>query len=120
MKISLLEPIVSLLASFTKETINEPILLATFQTITTAISDTFKFCNTKYSLNSWLVQNYLFENIQQFTVNEEIDLLSNSGKTMYNNQITKGVLLPLNFQFKKFFEHDNNLDKTALKQSMNN
>lgn len=112
MKISLLEPIVSLLTSFTKETIKEPILLATFQTITSAISDTFNFCNTEYSLNSWLVENHLFENIQQFTVNEEIDLVSNSGKTMYNNQITKGVLLPINFQFKKFFEHDNNLDKT--------
>jgi len=109
MKISLLEPIVSLLTSSTKETIKEPILLATFQTITTAISDTFNFCNTEYSLNSWLVENHLFENIQQFTVN---DLISNSGKTMYNNQITKGVLLPINFQFKKFFEHDNNLDKT--------
>jgi len=52
MKISLLEPIVSLLTSFTKETIKEPTLLAKFQTIKTAISNTFNFCNTEHSLNN--------------------------------------------------------------------
>lgn len=112
LKISLLEPIVSLLTSFTEETIKEPILLAKFQTITEAISNTFNFCNTEYSLNNWLIENHLFENLQQFTVNKEINLVSNSGRTMYSNQITKGVLLPLHFQFKKFFENDNQLDKT--------
>jgi len=41
---------------------------------------------------------------------------------MYNNQITKGVLLPLHFQFKKFIEHDNNLYKslTICEQLTNN
>lgn len=109
---SLLEPMVNLLTSFTKATIKEPIIQAAFQTITIAVSNTSNFCNTEYSLDKWLVENHLFENIQQFTVNEEIDFVSNSGETTYNYKVAKGVLFPLHFQFKNFFEHDNNLDKT--------
>lgn len=51
--------------------------------------------------------------------------MCNAGETIYNDNVTKGVLLPLHFQFKTFFEHENNFDMTLkmyeqLKISSNN
>jgi len=101
-----LEPIIaSLLTSFTKETIKEPIVLATFQTITTAISNKFNFRNTEYSSNNWLIENHLFENIQQFTVNEEIDLVSNSSETMYNNQIIIAITFSETLRVIEYYQY---------------
>jgi len=54
----------------------------------------------------------LYTNLNQFTIHNEINLVSTLGETNYNEQITKGILMPIQFQFKSFFEYDNNLSKT--------
>jgi len=52
----------------------------------------------------------MFHQIKQFTINEEINLVSVSGETVYNDNNIKGIILPLQFQFKTFFETNNNLN----------
>lgn len=90
---NIIKPIENLITIFTQSTINEPILLSSFPTIITAITNTFNFFNT---LNNWLVKNNL---IQQFTITDEIRLVANLGETIYNNYITKGVLLFITIAF---------------------
>jgi len=71
----------------------------------------------EYLLNKWLTNNNLYTNVNQFTIHNEINLVSTLGETNYNEQITKGILMPIQFQFKSFFEYDNNLNKTLKVQS---
>jgi len=108
----LIQPIIDLLDSFTKDKIKDPLILSSFHQITQALSKPFEFCNTEYNLNKWLSDNNMFHQIQQFTINEEINLVSVSGETVYNDNNIKGIILPLQFQFKTFFETNNNLNKT--------
>lgn len=63
-------------------------------------------------LNKWLANNNLYSNIHQFTINNEINLVSTLDETNYSEQATKGILMPIDFQFKSFFEHNDNLLKT--------
>ncbi|KAE9522305.1 hypothetical protein AGLY_017296 [Aphis glycines] len=70
-----------------------------------------------YNLNKWLSDNNMFHQVQQFTINEEINLVSVSGETVYNDNNIKGIILPLQFQFKAFFESDDNLNKTLTHDS---
>lgn len=69
---NIIKPIENLITIFTQSTINEPILLSSFPTIITAITNTFNFCNTEFTLNNWLVKNNFIDNVQQFTITEKI------------------------------------------------
>ncbi|KAF0717400.1 Uncharacterized protein FWK35_00025683 [Aphis craccivora] len=90
--------------SFTKDKIKDPLILTSFQQITLALSNPFD-------------DNNMFHQIQQFTINEKINLVSVSGETVYNDNNIKGIILPLQFQFKTFFETNNNLNKTLTRYS---
>lgn len=105
----IIEPVENLITSFTQKAVKEPILLSSFQTIKTAFTNTFNFCNSEFSLNNWLIRNNLFQNVQEFTINEEINLVSDSGEIIYGDKTSKGILLQLHFQFKKTFEQNENL-----------
>ncbi|KAE9522645.1 hypothetical protein AGLY_016950 [Aphis glycines] len=98
--------------SLQKEFSQNPLLLSSFHTLISAISTPFKLCSSEYLLNKWLTNNNLFTSVNQFTIHNEINLVSTLGETNYNEQITKGILMPIQFQFKSFFENDNNLNKT--------
>lgn len=106
----IIRPITTLLESIQIE-IKDPLIRSQFSAVTLAISDTFKFCKTENLLNNWLTSNdFIRDQFQQFTINNEINLVSHNGKTLYDEQNTKGILMPLNFQFKKYFEQNNNLN----------
>lgn len=76
-------------------------------------SNPFVHCNTDYMLNSWLKNNEYLEDPIQFTIDETIVPVMHNGEISYNEEETKGILLPLKFQFKKYFEKTNVL-KNAL------
>lgn len=56
-------------------------------------------------MNNWLVENKLLSNIQQITINNEIYTVNHADQICYNEKVTKGTLLPLEIQFKQFFEN---------------
>lgn len=112
---NIIQPIISLIKNTVEEEIEDPLVRFKFSKVTSAICNIFKFCKTEYLLKNWLENNNLLEGkCKQFTINDEINLVSRNGQTLYDEVTTKGVLLPIRFQIKKFFELNNNLD-TALK-----
>lgn len=77
-----------------------------------ACNDPFKYCFSNHRLLNWLVDNDYLQNPLQFTINNEITEVFYNGEIMYNESKSKGVLLPLKFQFRKIFERDDELLKT--------
>lgn len=60
--------------------IEKPSLKSKFFQFSSTLSDPFKNCNTEYNLIKWLKQNDYFENVKQFTINNEINVVINYGK----------------------------------------
>lgn len=108
---NIIKPIATILDNIVKINIKDPMLLLEFSNVTSVISNPFKLCNSEYLLNKWLTENNFATNIQQFIINNEIGTRQ-SGDVVYDEKITKGILLPLQFQFKTYFEHNDNLIKT--------
>jgi len=107
----IIKPIISLLENIIQNEIKDSLTLSKFSMVTLAISDPFKFCRTEHFLNNWLTNNGLLcDKLQQFSINNEINLVSHNGETFYDEQNAKGILMPLKFQFKTYFEQNNNLN----------
>lgn len=115
---NILKPIASILKNMVKINISEPILVSTFNRLEGLIVNPFNYCSTEYHLNNWLISNNLLCKVQQITINNQMCPVSYSGEICYNEKVTKGALLPLQFQFKQFFEHDNNF-KTSYDRLVN-
>jgi len=109
-EVKLIKPITSLLKNIIKNEIKDPLVLSKFSTVISSISDPFKYCKTEHVLNNWLATNDLSDKLQQVTINNEIQLVSHNGETMYDELSIKGISMPLKFQIKKYFEQNNNLD----------
>jgi len=73
------------------------------------MSNPFQFCSSEYILLKWLVANDLISEVKQFSIHNEIGPVQHLGETVYDKKLTKGALLPLKLQFKKYFEHGENL-----------
>ncbi|XP_022161028.1 uncharacterized protein LOC111027115 [Myzus persicae] len=101
---SLLTPMVSILKNVVKSEVKEPLSLSKFDNILTAMSNPFQFCTSEYILLKWLVANDLISEVKQFTIHNEIRPVQHLGETVYDEKQTKGALLPLKLQFKKYFE----------------
>lgn len=74
----------------------------------------FNYCNTEYKLLDWLKKEDFLDSLNEFSVNNEISRVFKNGCLAYDEKNTKGILMPLKFQFKKFFESGNILNKTKL------
>lgn len=109
-EVKLIKSITSSLENIIKNEVKDPLILSKFSTIISVISNLFKFCKTEHVLNNWLADKF-----QHFTINNEIHLVSHNGEITYNELTTKGILMPLKFQIKKYFEQNNNHD-LALKR----
>lgn len=88
------------------------------------ISDILSFCstpfdkiNTEYLLLKELESRNLYEGPIQYTINNEVSVITSSNNPTFDEKETKGVLMPLKFQFKKIFELPMVFDKTV--QRMN-
>lgn len=114
-EVKLIKPITSLLKNMIKNEIKDPLVLSKCSTIISSISNPFKYCKTGHVLKNWLATNDLSDKLQQVTINNEIQLVSHNGETMYDELSIKGISMPLKFQIKKYFEQNNNLD-FALKR----
>jgi len=106
----ILKPMASILKKVVEKDIKEPLLLSTFHKIEILILNPFQYCGTEHHLINWLKKNNLISKIKQFNINNEIAPVDHSGNLMYDEKITKGTLLPLQFQFKQFFEYNNNYE----------
>lgn len=115
---NILKPIANILRSMVKINISEPILVSTFNRLEGLILNPFNYCSTEYHLNKWLISNNLLCEVKQITINNQICPVSYSGDICYNEKVTKGALLSLQFQFKQFFEHGNNF-KTSYDRLVN-
>jgi len=105
---NLISPIVSILKNVIKNEVKEPLSLSKFNQVVTAITNPFKFCNSEYSLLNWLVGHNLVSEIKLFNIHNEICPVQHMGELAYDEKQTKGALLPIKLQFKKYFEHGDN------------
>lgn len=76
------------------------------------ISNSFQVCDTEHKLFQWLEANDYICKYSEFTINKHIGEVCRMGETSYGECEVTGVLLPISFQFKKFFEKNNQLLKT--------
>jgi len=107
----IIKPITSLLEGIIKSEITDHLILSKFSKVVSAISDSFKLCKTEYLLNKCFTTNDLLtDTCKQFTINNEVNLVSHNGQTVFDEISTKAILMPLKFQFKKYFELNNNLN----------
>jgi len=107
----ILTPIVSMLKKVVEDEIKEPILLSKFHRVASVIENTFLYCSTEYRLLDWLINNEFLSKINQFTINNEICPVQHIGETIFDDKNTTGALLPLKFQFQKYFEQGDNFKK---------
>lgn len=112
---SIIAPIVSMLKAIIDDEIKEPISRGKFHRVTSVIENTFQYCNSEYRLIDWLKKNEYLCNIYQFTINKEICPVQHIGESVYDEKNTTGALLPLKFQFKKYFEQGDNFKKQFTK-----
>lgn len=76
------------------------------------ISNPFAICKTDYLLNKWLKNNNFLEDCVQFSIDESVRPIIHHGDVVYDDVNTKGILLPIKFQFKRYFEKTDVLNKT--------
>lgn len=75
------------------------------------LENPFRNCSSDYRLINWLCKNDLLSSVQQFTINNEVKEIYHNGNIYFEEKDTTGVLLPLHFQFRKIFEHNDYLLK---------
>lgn len=54
------------------------------------------------------MEEQYINHLNQIIINREITSLYDEGEVIYDEHVTKGLLMPMQFQFKKIFEHENN------------
>lgn len=111
----IIKPITVILENIIKTNIRVPMLMLKFNRVTSIMSDPFKLCSSEYLLNKWLIENDFATSIEQFVIHNEVGIVRQLGDVVYDEKITKGVLLPLKFHFRTYFEQNDNLEK-SLKQ----
>jgi len=118
LKDKLLKPLSVIHKNIVECEIKDPLVKGKFTQFSSVLSDPFKHCNSEHNLIKWLKQNDYLENAKQFTINSQIDIVQHGGYVMYDESLTKGVLLPLRFQFRKFLELGDNF-KTMYDKLIN-
>lgn len=71
------------------------------------ISNPFHRCGNEQQLFTWLARNDYMSNYEEFEINREIAEKYRRGEICYDEVEITGVLLPLQFQFRKVFEKNN-------------
>jgi len=89
----IIKPITSLLEGIIESEITDHLMLSKFSKVTLAISDSFKLCKTEYLLNKYLSSHGLLtDTCKQFTINNEVNLISHNGQTVFDEISTKAIL----------------------------
>ncbi|XP_055842787.1 uncharacterized protein LOC129909740 [Episyrphus balteatus] len=77
-----------------------------------AVEKPFELCSTDHNLMQWLTLNDYLCAATEFTINDELQNVYRNGINCHEDYTTTGVLLPLEFQFRKTFEKNDLLIKT--------
>lgn len=110
---NLVRPIVGNVSRSIQEEYGSDLTQRLFMTsLTEEISNPFRNCVTEHKLFQWLLANDFICNYDEFTINKQISEVCRLGETSYGVCEITGVLLPISFQFKKFFEKNDQLVKT--------
>lgn len=88
-----------------------------FAAFSNALQDPFQLCETEHKLMNSLAEDDLVSNFEEFTINSEIGVHSTCGESTLGEKKSTGVLLPIDFQFRIFFERDDLLLKTIEKMN---
>lgn len=117
---NLTKPMAFLLTKLNKTQVEQSVIKLQLNKLSTMFSNPFQPCSTEYRLEKWLVQNQCVTNLQQFTIYNEICNVQLMGETIYDEKVTKGALLPLKEQFKKYLEHGDDLNTFINKVTLLN
>lgn len=115
---NLTKPMAFMLTELNKTQVEHSVIKLKLNKLSSVFSNPFQPCSTEYRLEKWLVQNQYVTHLQQFTINNEICNVQLMGETIYDEKVTKGALLPLNEQFKKYLEHGDNLNSFINKLTL--
>lgn len=75
----------------------------------------FVYCDADFKLFKTLQEKDLISDLEEFTINNELNNVYDNGKVAIREDEVSGVLLPISFQFKKLFEQRDLLLKTITK-----
>lgn len=106
---NIVAPIISTVRLLNESVIKNAIKKPDIENVLKSISDPFSLCKTEYRLTSWLKSQDLLENPIDFIMNNETTQVLHLGQLKLEEKLSKGVVLPLKFYFKKIFEKGNNL-----------
>lgn len=108
----LFDPAISALKQFISEKSLDNETDSFLNTFINLFSSPFEFCKSDFLLNKWLKEHDLSDDVLHFNIHETIGTRIRIGEAVYDEITTKGVLMPLKFQFKKYFEKGQNLMET--------
>lgn len=81
---------------------------AEFAALVDKTDSLFSDCRTERQLLSWLRNHDLLANFHEYMIDERIHPMHRNGEMHFNVHRSTGILMPLSFQFRRFFEiHDN-------------
>lgn len=86
------------------------ILQMTFNNILENVGDLFSFIKTEYKFFKYLTENDLFKFPTLVTINNELSEIIHCNKPTLGEQKITGVIMPISFQLKKYFELPGLLD----------
>lgn len=78
---------------------------ALFRNILDLISNPFKNIDSEHLLLKKLKDCNLLKEPKQFLINEEVGVVYSRGENDFNSIETRGILMPIEFQFEKFLQH---------------
>lgn len=109
----LISPLMTTLKAFANNTIKAYVeIYNKFLGLLTNCERIFQNVDTDHKLHKWLLESGYIKNFKEFSINKEIDNVFHNGHLNYDEIHTKGILMPIQFQFKKFFESDSLLNDT--------
>lgn len=105
----IINPLLDTFTDFAKSTFlfEQPSLYNTFPSLVFNLKNPFKLFNSEYKLFKFLTNEEVIDNLKEVTINDQIMPAHRIGKLENKQVITKGILMPLKFQFKTVFEKNN-------------
>lgn len=109
---NIIQPIINTLLLFVEMNLKQHSCYTELRNFLNECSNPFVYCSSNYRLRNWLLSHDYLQNPKQFNINNEISEVFYNGVIIYDENITKGVLLPLKFQFRKVFEKNDEILNT--------
>lgn len=109
----LIDPLLDTLIGFAKCNFHEnSALYNKFYGLITSFINPFDLFNTDHLLFKTLQKKGYIDEVKQFIVNNEVRVIHRQGRLVADEKQITGILMPLKFQFKHFFEKEGLLENT--------